>query len=208
MLRWSRRLKEAKANPIQLHQGSHPLLQLLPNRRGPLAPPAHTDHFCTSSEMSWNLFLSRETHEELQGLGSLSGIKGPALGMRHEAGLRKLHAFNDCRMDAKCGTEAKAVVRPGKGKALVLQNWDRGVADNLRQPAGIRVGIWLGKLMPSLSKENLRGKKEKAKEIKTSPHLLKVKEGGSSVGVKASFQNQWIIQPCTSLRDKGLPTRI
>lgn len=43
--------------------------------------------------------------------------------------------------------------------------------------------------MPSLSKENLRGKKEKAKEIKT-PHLLKVKEGGSSVGVKASFQNQ------------------
>lgn len=156
-LRWSCRLKEAKANPTQLHRGSHPLLRLLPNLRGPLALPAHTDRLVLHLRRSGTCSCPGKPMKELQGLGSLSGIKGPALGTRH--GVRKWYAFNNCRMDAKCGTEANALVRPGKGKALVLQNWDRGLADNLRQPAGIRVGIWLGKPMPSLSKENLRKKR-------------------------------------------------
>lgn len=58
MLRWSLCLKEAKAKPTQLHRLSHGLIQLL-YCWGILAPPANTDHFCTSSEptllLPWSL---------------------------------------------------------------------------------------------------------------------------------------------------------
>jgi len=86
--------------------------------QGPLLPPT------TQAPHRWfrTCSVSQETNAKWGGFWCSEWDQGTGSGnqTQHQAGLKKQHAFSHCRMDARRGTGANAILRPGRGMASAL----------------------------------------------------------------------------------------